>query len=349
MSADTAAEVAALARAVFAGAATDPALDARSGGALDANLWQVLDGAGLARLTMPERLGGSGGQLTDAAALLIAAGAAVPLLETDLLAGWLAGEAGLSVPDGPLSAVLADVEISRNPFGTNVSGVVPRAGWARHATALVLLTGGGDVVVLDAAQLQVEPGSNLAEEPRDRVSLSGARAAAVASVDPALREQFRLRAALGRALLTSGAAETALGMTVRHATERVQFGRPIAKLQAVQQEIAVAAAESAACRAATDAAVLVVGRHGWDSRDATVAVAAAKARTAEAAGVVARIAHQVHGAIGFTREHRLRLATTRLWAWREEDGSDAVWNEVLGSLALDRGPADLFALITGTG
>ncbi len=77
-------------------------------------------------------------------------------------------------------------------------------------------------------------------------------------------------------------------------------------------------------------------------------MAAAKARTGEAAGVVARIAHQVHGAIGFTREHDLRLATTRLWAWREEDGSDAEWNAEVGAAVLAAGPDALWPLITGS-
>ena len=63
---------------------------------------------------------------------------------------------------------------------------------------------------------------------------------------------------------------------------------------------------------------------------------------------MARIAHQVHGAIGFTREHDLRLVTTRLWAWRDEDGSDAEWNAEIGATVLAAGPDGLWPLITGT-
>ena len=81
---------------------------------------------------------------------------------------------------------------------------------------------------------------------------------------------------------------------------------------------------------------------------AELPIAMAKARASEAAGVVARIAHQVHGAIGFTREHDLRLATTRLWAWRDEDGSEAQWQAVIGAAALAAGPEGLWPLVTGT-
>ncbi|MBO0851705.1 MAG: acyl-CoA dehydrogenase, partial [Pseudonocardia sp.] len=85
---------------------------------------------------------------------------------------------------------------------------------------------------------------------------------------------------------------------------------------------------------------------GFGTDDAGFAIAVAKARTGEAAGAVARIAHQVHGAIGFTLEHDLRLATTRLWAWREEDGSDAHWHAEIGRRALAEGADGLWPLLT---
>jgi acyl-CoA dehydrogenase len=125
----------------------------------------------------------------------------------------------------------------------------------------------------------------------------------------------------------------------------VQFGRPIGKLQAVQQQLALAAAEVAAAGAATEAAARAADTDGV--LGARFAIAAAKARASQAAGEVARITHQVHGAIGFTREHHLRLVTTRLWAWRDEDGSEAEWNEVVGAMALEAGADGLWPLITG--
>jgi acyl-CoA dehydrogenase len=63
-------------------------------------------------------------------------------------------------------------------------------------------------------------------------------------------------------------------------------------------------------------------------------VVAAKAQASRGAGVVAAIAHQLHGAIGTTEEHRLRLTTTRLWSWRDEDGSEAECFAELGRAAL---------------
>ncbi len=320
-----------------------------AGVGFDAALWKTLAGSGLTRLTLPEAAGGSEGELTDAAVLLTAAGAhaaRVPLVETDLLAGWLLHAAGIPLPDGPLTAVIADLDVS----GDRVAGRLLRVPWARAAAGLVVLTP-AHVVLLDPDGLGVTDGANLAEEPRDTVvigdSSRGVRAVAVLPAPAGAAAEFRLRAALGRAQLLAGAARAALARSVRYAGEREQFGRPIGRFQAVQQQLALAAAEVAAATAAAEAAAAVATADGFGAAATRFAVAAAKARTGEAAGVVARIAHQVHGAIGFTREHDLRLVTTRLWAWRDEDGSDAEWNAEVGAAVLAAGPDGLWPLVTG--
>jgi acyl-CoA dehydrogenase len=310
----------------------------------DAGVWRTLEETGLARLTLPGEAGGSEGTLEDAAVVLVAAGAhaaRVPLVETDLLAGWLLHTAGVPLPDGPLTAVAGELDVE----GTTVRGELRRVPWARAAAGVAVLTS-SRVVLLDPAAVEITEGANLAEEPRDTVTVDGAAAAVVEAPEGAAAE-LRLRAALGRALLLAGAARAALAASVRYAGERVQFGRQIGRFQAVQQQLALAAGEVAAASAAASAAARVATDAGFAAPSTRVAVAAAKSRTGEAAGAVARIAHQVHGAIGFTREHDLRLWTTRLWAWREEDGSDAEWNTELGTTALAAGPAGLWPLITG--
>jgi acyl-CoA dehydrogenase len=327
-----------LAESVF-GDAWDGSTDA-----FDAGLWTVCEQTGLARLTLPESAGGSAATLSDAAAVLTAAGrfaARVPLVETDLLAGWLLHAAGLEIPAGPLTATVAPGLAIDGPKAT---GTLRRVAWARAATGIVVLAG-ERVLLVDPADTEVVPGANLAAEPRDDVVLRGA-AVEVGTAPPEAAAEYALRAALGRALLLAGAARGALAMSVRYATERVQFGRPIAKLQAIQQALALAAAEVAAAAAASSAAAREAERGGF--AHAGFAIAAAKARCGEAAGVVARTAHQVHGAIGVTREHDLRVVSTRLWAWRDEDGSEAEWNDRVGASALDAGPDGLWPLLAGT-
>lgn len=348
--ADTA-ELSALARSVFSDHLAERSEASPTG------LWATLAELGLTLLTLPEAAGGSGGRLVDAAALLLAAGessAPVPLAETDLLAGWLLQRAGLPVPAGPLSwaAGTEKLELIETRDGTwQLAGTLHRVGWARDAVRIAVVVTGSDgvdrVVSLDPAAAKVVPGTNVAGEPRDDLHLNlvvGTDAVALAPADA--RKLLGRRAALGRALLLAGAAGRALGRSVRYAGERVQFGRPIAKFQAIQQQLALAAAETAAGRAAVDAAVRIASETDFAGTAAEFAIAVAKARTSEAAGVVARIAHQVHGALGFTLEHDLRLSSTRLWAWRDEDGSEAYWHVVIGRTALAAGPGGLWPLLT---
>jgi acyl-CoA dehydrogenase len=102
------------------------------------------------------------------------------------------------------------------------------------------------------------------------------------------------------------------------------------------------AIEVALARAALDAAV--AAHAGGD--DVAWATAAAKLTTARAATDVARLAHQLHGAMGMTREHNLQLWTRRLWAWRDEGGSEGDWAARLGGEVLEEGPDALWAFVT---
>jgi acyl-CoA dehydrogenase len=141
--------------------------------------------------------------------------------------------------------------------------------------------------------------------------------------------------ALARSLQLAAAARSVLVSAGRYITEREQFGRPLARFQAVQQQLAVLAAEVTALQVSADAALLAVET---DDPGAGVAVAAAKATASAGAQVVASIGHQLHGAIGYSAEYRLGQATTRLWAWREEFGSESYWHDQLAAAVRADGP-----------
>jgi acyl-CoA dehydrogenase len=324
-------ELAALVRSVFAAATHKDPED------FDSDLWRTLTETGLSLVSTPEPTGG-GGTVADAASVIVEAGAhaaQVPLVETDLLAGWLAHQAGIEVPGGPLTAARAQLDVAPDGVGgAVVNGTARRVSWGRHASAILLLTPSAVCVVRPAAA-SVAPGANLAGEPRDDIRIRDLRVRAE-NVGPAtagIWEEFAQRAALGRALLITGAARSAIAASVSWAITRTQFGKPIGAFQAVQQQLALAAAEVAAAEAATDAALMRVGASGFGP-GAGLAIAMAKARASQTATAVARCAHQVHGAIGMTYEHDLRTVTTRLWAWRDEDGSESYWNQQVGAAIL---------------
>ncbi|WP_067487672.1 acyl-CoA dehydrogenase [Actinomadura hibisca] len=282
--------------------------------------WPALEDAGLTLVGVPEEAGGSGGTLEDAAVLLRAAGyhgAPVPLAETGWLAGRLLAAAGLPVPSGPLT-------VAHGPSG----GPLRRVPWGRAARCVVLAD--GSVAILDPAQ--VTEGANLAGEPRDDLVFDAAEAVAPCPVTPA---ELRRWGALARAVQLTGAMRRALELAVAYAGEREQFGRPIGRFQAVQHLLAEMAGEVVVADVAVRAAVR--------TPDDPVAVASAKANASRAAGEVAAIAHQVHGAIGVTAEHPLHRTTLRLWSWREEYGDEHAWAAELGAL-----DGDPWELLTGT-
>jgi len=109
----------------------------------------------------------------------------------------------------------------------------------------------------------------------------------------------------------------------------------------VQQNLAVLAGQTAAAVAAADLAAEAVA-----DGVRLLPIAAGKARAGEAAGIGASIAHQVHGAIGFTFEHNLHFLTRRLWSWRDEFGKDAEWNRTLGQHMAKAGADQLWSEIT---
>jgi acyl-CoA dehydrogenase len=225
---------------------------------------------------------------------------------------------------------------------------VPFARNAGHIVVLARQNSGMSAALVPAGAVAISQGTSLAGEPRDTVSFDGASPAATAPVtdlDMAGIVQF---GAAVRAQQMAGALEHILDQSVQWSLDRVQFGRPIAKFQAVQHNLAQLAGEVAAAGAAADGAAEAIARHGIGSESAAAGIAIAKVRVGEAAGAGAAIAHQVHGAMGFTYEHSLHHATRRLWAWREEFGNEAHWAERLGRMAAARGADALWPFVTGT-
>ena len=321
------------------------------------SLWRTLEQTQVPLVGVAESAGGAGGTLSDAAAVLRLAGefsAPVPLAETGVLAGWMLASSGMNVPPGPLAAGPAQrgerLTLKRARDGWSISGMLERMPWAAVAKRLVVFASNGErecVVSVDPQACTISSGANLASEPRNDVRFDGVavRADDVAAAGPGVTSAALFeRGALARSLMMAGALERCLALSVRYAGERVQFGRPIAQFQAIQQELARLAGEVAAARAAAEFAAGAMER-GTGSH-AALAVASAKIRAGEAALAASAIAHQVHGAIGATREYVLHHSTLRLWAWRSEFGSDTQWAEVLGQQAIKQGADALWPWLT---
>ena len=321
-------------------------------------LYATLRRDGWTTVGIPESSGGSGGDLADAAevaAAIAAAAAGLPVADTAIIAARLLAIGGLPLPGTArcvIPACAPDAEVSDG----RASAALPRVPWASWASHIVLAGRAGPertaIALVETAEATIADGANLAAEPRDDVRLAGVPAAAVVTVDRPYANvagEVHAAGALARSIQIAAAAQQVLGMTARYCTERIQFGAPIATLQAVQQQLAELAAETAAARGAV-ALALTAATAGPDGAAGSLAgaateIATAKARTSQAAGIVARIAHQLHGAIGVTREHSLQRYSRALWSWREEYGPQAYWSQVLADQLADQA-GDLWGWLT---
>jgi acyl-CoA dehydrogenase len=289
--------------------------------------------------------------MIDGFAVLRAAGRAaapVPLAET-LIAGWLLAQAGIAAPAGPMTIapVYEDghIELADHTLRGRARHV-PFARNARHIAVLAYQAGIPSVALVATEGLAVSHGTSLAGEPSDTVSFDGAPAIAVGAAPNLGTLSLVQLGAAARAQQMAGALEHILDQSVQWSLDRVQFGRPIAKFQAVQHNLATLAGEVAAAGAAADAAAEAIALHGIGSELVAAEIAVAKLRVGEAAGAGAAIAHQVHGAMGFTYEHSLHHATRRLWAWREEFGNETHWATQLGHMVAARGCDELWPFLT---
>ena len=311
-------------------------------------LWDAVVEAGFTAALLPEKAGGFGATVPEALRLLQVSAehtAPIPLAET-MLAGWLLARAGLPVPDGVLT--LAPVRkadrlaLTRNGGTWLLDGTATRVPWGRHAAAVAVLAEGpdGPMVACVPAGAPTVQDTNLAGEPRDTLHCSSVPATAAPA--PFGADLLRAAGAALRTVQIAGALSRALSTTVTYVQTRQQFGRPIAKFQAIQHNLAIMAGQSATAIAAATMAAEALAADAPD----VFTIAAAKARAGEAASVAAGLAHQSHGAIGFTQDYDLHHATSRMWSWRDEFGNEAEWNGLVGRAALAAGASGLWPLVT---
>jgi acyl-CoA dehydrogenase len=337
---------------IFSGEVTAERLAAADRGEWPHAIWAAMEDAGLTLALVPEAQGGVGLAAADGLRLMRRAGyhtVPLPLPET-MIAAALWAEASGAAPDGILSlAPTAPGDVLRiEPRGAGylLHGEAQRVPWAQRASAILVhardQAGSGYLALVPPASARLTPCRNLAHEPRETLILEDVAlpAPAVRPAPASCAHGLLEFGALIRAQQMVGAMERGLDHALRYAMERKQFGRPIGKFQAVQMMLAEAAGHYAAATAAADLAAEAYG-----TAQLGFAVAVAKSRVGEAAGKVAEVCHQVHGAMGFTQEHPLHFATRRLWSWRDEFGHEPFWQARIGRLVCERGGEALWPLL----
>jgi len=320
---------------LFEAATDDEVFEGVEAGRFPADHWRAIEENGLADILLPETAGGAGVDFGDAMAVARAAGAfalPLPLVET-IIGRRLLTDARLEPPAGPLGVVTA--------------APVTDVAWPDEIAALVVADQPDSVGWVAAVDVDFEAGTNGAGEPagrlRDRLVIPAGRSGRRRS-GPGASELM----ATARTAMIAGAMERILDLTIEHVQGRVQFGRPLARFQAVQQLVAVMASHAAVVGVASDTAIAAIeAATEGGSNGACFKAACSKARASEACYEVTRIAHQLHGAIGYTREHDLHRFSRRLWTWRDSDGDEGYWQAQVGRLAIGAGGDGLWPLLAG--
>lgn len=309
------------------------------GGALDVtSLWRTVTGLGWHRIGVSEGDGGVGGDLADLTELAAGLGrhaVPLPLLET-ALAAWTLARAGRSAEvlgDEPAVVVVA-------PGDGAPAGVLRGVRFLPTAAHVVLVLPGVGVVVRRRSELTVHEHQDLADDPVGDLVLDGIRITddEVMTAPDGLAEELVGRAALLTAAALGGCVERAGRLVTDHVSVRHQFGRPLVAQQAVAHGVAAIACDRDVIATAVDAALADPG---------PIRCAAARATAARSATDAARVAHQLMGAMGITREHPLQLVTRRIWAWRDADRTQRAWEQAVGDHVLaGRGDEELWSLVT---
>lgn len=308
--------------------------------------WDTVRGLEWQLVGIAEEIGGAGGDFDDVLALAEGLGrnaAALPLLEAHVAAAAAAGARTDTLAHRLAIEVVAagdTLEVTERDGHLVVSGTVRRVPWARHADVLLLrvpdLRPRWVECDADTPGVQVRRGENLAGEPRDEVRFD----AVVLDTQRSWYGDDPLVASLAlllRCAATVGAMEATVSLTAQYVSERDQFGRPLQAQQSVAQNVARMRCQLSAARAALEAA---------RQAGTTAAILAAHVDVAALATALARIAHDLHGAMGVAHEYDLHRYTRRIWAWAEEGMRQDTTRTAVGLHTVTRGIDHLWADLT---
>lgn len=312
-----------------------------------AELWRQLETAGITAAPLSESVGGASLTFPTLAPILKLTGTLalpVPLAE-HLLTTLVLLEFGIQIPSSGILTLVSSLDnghlLSKVDVGGSlyVSGIINNVLWGNKVDFVLTTVDHETAVLLPRGELaRVDHGVD--GEPRATYEYHRVKCVAVANA-VTIESRVDIWGALIRTLQMVGALERVQELTVAYANTRVQFNKALIKFQAIQQMLARLASQIAVANAAVGLAM-----KSLEHKDISLFVGIAKSRTSEAAGIAAALAHQIHGAIGFTQEYELHLYTSRLWAWREECGNERYWNSMLAAAVIAEDPECLWTRVT---
>ncbi|MDA0815442.1 MAG: acyl-CoA/acyl-ACP dehydrogenase [Chloroflexi bacterium] len=301
-------------------------------------LWSQMAEQGWHGLLIPEEYGGVGFDFVDLCVLIeefgralvpgpfmpTILGGAVPIMEAGsgeqkaeflprLAAGELIFTLALTEPSARFDeagiATTASVSGDRVTFN-GAKLFVPDA----HVADYLVVAGRSSegvtlgIVATDQPGVIVTPLQTIARDKQCEVLLTDAEGQLLGAEGDGWR---RLRPVIEKYTVAEcayllGLSQMDFEISVDYAKDRVQFGRPIGSFQAIQHKCADMVTDVDACRFITYKAAWSI-TSGQPEADTALAVDMAKAWCSEASRRVVAHGQQIHGGIGFTKEHRIQL------------------------------------------
>ncbi|MDG0972195.1 MAG: acyl-CoA dehydrogenase [Porticoccaceae bacterium] len=281
----------------------------------DANkLWAALEESGFTRAWVPESLDGFGLPLEDGFELIrmsAKALTAVPFAET-LLANYFLATVDQHLSGAKFTLCTTTDSLDNIPFADSADYLLRLERGTIEVWRFNLVDQVNELSGNSAGQIILE-----GESP----------VIAAAAPDWLSSNVYEQMGALVRSAQLCGAMEHILSITLQYTSARQQFGRSLAKFQAIQLILTRIAAQTASSCAALQFAVMtpqLSQAPDW------IAIACAKAKASAAAGLVVTDAIQAHGAIGYTQEYMLSNYIHRIWRWREDFGGETYWQIKIG-------------------
>ncbi len=335
----------------------------------DQDTWKKIAQMGWAGAVLPERYGGSEAGLLDMALIIeaLAIGAIPsPLFSTVIEAGLLLLEGGseaqrsawlprIAEGDAILSTAImessgglrpTDIRLGIAPVGNGFSINGTKLFVRDAAVAEVVVVAGRSGDKLEEITLLMVPFDSPGLK-RERMIVAGGELlwqitfnnvgvdadAVIGEVNGAWPHIARLhqRGAAFKSAELVGIGQAALDLTVDYAKTRQQFGGPIGRFQAVHHHVADMYRDLEVSRLLAWQAAAALGE-GMDSRRE---VSMAKAKISEVIPAVTRMAHQIHGAIGYYRDYPLELYYHRAIAAQASYGDAAYHRRVLSNLLFE--------------
>lgn len=320
-------------------------------------LWSVVEELGLASIALPESHGGVGGDYLDAYQVVRLFGkyaAPIPFVET-VLSKWLLAEYNFSNIQNEIYTISLNkphsLIVKEEGKRLVISGTIKNVPWARVATNIVVCATKNNQTVLGVIPKKdatIECGKNIAGEYSEDVMFDGVEVkhSYFREIDyPILLEKMMQLGALATSAKMIGAMETIMQMCLQYVKEREQFGRPIYKFQAIQHQLANLSGYVLSATTIVNTAINLLNKKPENIK---FELASTKLRVNKLSYQVSELAHQIHGAIGVTYEHKLHQYTRRLWAWREQYGNEAYWEGKL-SQQISEYTQDIWSFMTMEG